>query len=48
MQLDGNGTWAERAMLLRMRLPMSVAAAPAPIGPKDQATPAVSLKLPGS
>ena len=48
MQLDGNGTWAERAMLLRMRLPMSVAAAPAPIGPKDQTTPAVSLKLPGS
>jgi predicted negative regulator of RcsB-dependent stress response len=46
MQVDAGGMWAQRAILLRMRTPVSAAAAPAPA--KSEVTPTVSIKLPGS
>jgi tetratricopeptide (TPR) repeat protein len=47
MQIDANGVWAQRALLLRMRTPVSATAAPTP-QTKGEATPTVSIKLPGS
>lgn len=47
MQTDSGGVWAQRAMLLRMRAPVSTAAAPAP-PTKGEPAPTVSIKLPGS
>jgi predicted negative regulator of RcsB-dependent stress response len=47
MQADSGGVWAQRAMLLRMRMPASSAAAP--VAPaKGEPAPTVSIKLPGS
>jgi hypothetical protein len=45
LQADPNSIWAQRAMLLRSRTPVSAVAAPAE---KKGETPAVSIKLPGS
>jgi predicted negative regulator of RcsB-dependent stress response len=47
MQIDANGVWAQRALLLRMRTPVSATAAPAQ-QPKGELKPTVSIKLPGS
>ena len=46
MQIDANGVWAQRAILLRMRVPMS-AATSAPATP-GAPVPAVSIKVPGT
>ena len=46
MQLDAGGLWGQRALLLRVRTPVPVAAA-AP-EKKGETAPAVSVKLPGS
>jgi predicted negative regulator of RcsB-dependent stress response len=46
MQLDTAGPWAQRSLLLRMRLPAPVAAAA--LEKKSETAPAVSVKLPGS
>jgi tetratricopeptide (TPR) repeat protein len=47
MQADSGFTWAKRAFILRARAPVPVAAAAVP-PPPTEATPAVSLKLPGT
>jgi Tfp pilus assembly protein PilF len=46
MQLDTGGTWAQRSLFLRGRTPVPVATAASE--KKDEAAPAVSVKLPGS
>ena len=46
MQADASSIWAQRALLLRARMPAS--ATPAPAEKKGEAAPAVSIKLPGS
>jgi predicted negative regulator of RcsB-dependent stress response len=46
MQLDTGGTWAQRSLFLRGRTPVPVATAASE--KKDEAVPAVSVKLPGS
>ncbi|OHE89327.1 MAG: hypothetical protein A3G75_00715 [Verrucomicrobia bacterium RIFCSPLOWO2_12_FULL_64_8] len=55
MQLDSGGltnqraSWAQLAMLLRIRIPVPMApGAAAPAGQKGESTPAASIKLPGS
>ena len=46
MQLDTGGMWAQRSLLLRSRTPVPVAAAASE--KKEEAAPAVTLKVPGS
>ncbi len=46
MQLDPNGIWAQRAIMLRVRTPVAPAATPAPETGAQK--PSVSIKLPGS
>jgi len=48
MQADASSIWAQRALMLRARMPVSAAAAPAPAEKKGEAAPGVTIKLPGS
>ncbi len=47
MQADSGGVWAQRALLMRMRAPVSAAAAPAPPA-KGETAPTMAIKLPGT
>ncbi len=46
LQADATSIWAQRALALRARMPVAAAAPPAE--KKDETTPAVTIKLPGS
>ncbi len=46
MQVDSNGLWAQRALMLQARMPASAKAAPAAPAGGTGAAPAVSLPLP--